>query len=204
MRLNNIRPLGLWYGLFIIFPIFSCDTKAAAMDEIAEVFSTQWRVATFKGHLSEWDKRELDVAKSLTRDGEKVQVIINIYTGAIKKDFIAGLNRDLFPRLVSREGDKPCHPIFRIINNFDEVPDKSVGMGSLGINIKELLGFFNWLKNYVRPNLSPSPRFRCKIEHNFDHKSTYKDSGVINEYFLSLLTGIDASLMEEDGWDGDY
>jgi hypothetical protein len=204
MYLKNIRPLGLWYGLFIIFFTFSCDTKAAAMDEIAEAFSTQWRVANFNGRLSEWDKRELDEAKSLTKSGAKVQVVINIYTGAIKKGFTTGLNHDLIPRLVSRDGDKPCYPIFRIINNFDEVPDKSVGMTSLGVNIRELLNFITWLKLYVRPNLSPSPRFRCKIEHNFNPEIKYKDNGAINAYLLSLFTGIEASLMEEDGWDGDY
>ncbi len=181
MCLKNIRPLGLWYGLFIIFSSFSCDAKAAVMSEVAEAFSKHWRVASFNGRLSEWDKRELGEAKALTKSGAKVQVIINIYTGAIKEGFVAGLNRDLIPRLVSRDGDKPCHPIFRIINNFDKVPDEKIGMGSLEINIKELLGFFSWLKNYVRPNLSASPRFRCKVEHNFDHKSTYKNSGSINE-----------------------
>lgn len=200
----NIRPVGLWYGLFMIFSILSCDTKAAAMDEVIEAWSTNWRVAQFNGRLSEWDKRELDKAKALTKSGAKVQVIINIYTSTIKEGFTTGLNRDLFPRLVSREGDQPCHPIFRIINNFDEVPDKSVGMTSLGMNRRELLSFIAWLKNYVRPNLSASPRFRCKVEHNFDHESKYKDSGIINGYFLSLLTGVDASLMEESGWDGDY
>lgn len=210
-RKLNLRNLFYIKLIFLLF--LSADGKCAAAydpsgEQLAEAWSTNWRVVEFRSRLSELQKRDLDEGAVLTKSGKKVQVIIHIGLSHIVKGFWASFKRDIIPRLVSREGSDRTYPLFKIFNDFKskditrrtEADDRVAFF--IPIDPDELHSLTYWLKNHTKIQ-GVLPRLRCQVEHNF-RPSDDLIKNALNEHFLSLFRGTKSKFVEEESWDGAY